>query len=40
MARFTAKNLPPGYQAFSVLSTDAVGTVRTYDPRMVVVRKP
>jgi hypothetical protein len=40
MARFTAKNLPPGYHVFSLLSTDAAGTVRTYDPRMVILRKP
>lgn len=34
----TAKNLTPGYHVFSVLGTDAVGTVRTSDPVMVIVR--
>ena len=36
--KFTAKGLTPGYHVFSVLATDAKGTVRTADPRMVVVR--
>lgn len=36
--QFTAKNLTPGYHVFSVLATDAHGTVRTADPKMVVVR--
>jgi hypothetical protein len=34
----TAKNLTPGYHVFSVLGTDAAGTVRTSDPVMVIVR--
>jgi hypothetical protein len=38
-AQFTATNLTPGYHVFSVLGTDAEGTVRTSDPVMVVVRK-
>jgi hypothetical protein len=38
-AQFTATNLSPGYHVFSVLGTDAEGTVRTSDPVMVVVRK-
>jgi hypothetical protein len=38
--RFTATNLSPGYHVFSVLGTDAQGTVRTSDPVMVVVRNP
>ncbi|MBI5831477.1 MAG: hypothetical protein HZB16_04095 [Armatimonadetes bacterium] len=33
----TAPKLTPGYHVFSVLGTDAVGTVRTSDPVMVVV---
>jgi hypothetical protein len=37
-ARFTVKDLKTGYHVFSVLGTDARGTVRTSDPRMVVVR--
>ena len=37
-AQLTATNLTPGYHVFSVLGTDAAGTVRTSDPRMVVVR--
>jgi hypothetical protein len=36
--QFTATNLTPGYHVFSVLGTDAQGTVRTSDPVMVVVR--
>src|SRR5215470_12597766 len=36
--RITATNLTPGYHVFSVLGTDAEGTVRTSDPKMVVVR--
>jgi hypothetical protein len=36
--RFSATNLTPGYHVFSVLGTDAEGTVRTSDPVMVVVR--
>jgi hypothetical protein len=39
-AQFTATNLTPGYHVFSVLGTDAVGSVRTSDPVMVVVRRP
>ena len=39
-ARFTATNLTPGYHVFSVIGTDAKGTLRTSDPRMVVVRSP
>jgi hypothetical protein len=39
-AQFTATNLTPGYHVFSVLGTDAVGTMRTSDPVMVVVRTP
>jgi hypothetical protein len=38
--RFTATNLAPGYHVFSVLGTDAAGTVRTSDPVMVIVRSP
>lgn len=38
--RFAATNLTPGYHVFSVLGTDASGTIRTSDPVMVVVRKP
>ncbi len=37
--QFTATNLTPGYHVFSVLATDGDGTVRTADPKMVVVRK-
>ena len=37
-AQFTATNLTPGYHVVSVLGTDAARTVRTSDPRMVVVR--
>ena len=39
-ARLTATNVTPGYHVFSVLGTDAAGTVRTSDPVMVVVRRP
>ncbi len=39
-ARFAATNLTPGYHVFSVLGTDVQGTVRSSDPRMVVVRQP
>ena len=39
-AQFTATNLMPGYHVFSVLGTDVAGTVRSSDPRMVVVRPP
>jgi hypothetical protein len=39
-AQFTATNLTPGYHVFSVLGTNAEGTVRTSDPVMVIVRKP
>ena len=39
-AQVTVTNLTPGYHVFSVLGTDAAGTVRTSDPRMVVVRPP
>jgi hypothetical protein len=35
---FTATNLTSGYHVFSVLGTDAEGTVRTSDPVMVIVR--
>jgi hypothetical protein len=38
-AGFTATKLTPGYHVYSVLGTDAEGTVRTSDPVMVVVRK-
>jgi hypothetical protein len=38
--KFTATNLTPGYHVFSVLGTDAAGTVRTSDPVMVIVRTP
>jgi hypothetical protein len=38
--QFTATNLTPGYHVFSVLATDGHGTVRTADPKMVVVRAP
>ena len=38
--RFSATNLTPGYHVFSVLGTDASGTVRTSDPVMVVVQSP
>jgi hypothetical protein len=38
--RFTVTNLTPGYHVFSVLGTDASGTMRTSDPVMVIVRKP
>lgn len=38
--RLTATNLTPGYHVFSVLGTDAAGTVRTSDPALVVVRNP
>ena len=37
--RFTATELPPGYHVFSVLATDRNGTVRTADPKLVIVRK-
>ena len=36
--RFTATNLTPGYHVFSVLAIDGAGTVRTADPKLVVVR--
>lgn len=36
--QFIAANLAPGYHVFSVLGTDAAGTVRSSDPVMVVVR--
>jgi hypothetical protein len=39
-AQFTATKLTPGYHVFSVLGTDAKGTVRSSDPVMVIVRKP
>lgn len=39
-AHFTATSLTPGYHIFSVLGTDAAGTVRTSNPVMVVVRRP
>jgi hypothetical protein len=34
--KITATNLTPGYHVFSVLGTDAEGTVRTSDPVMVI----
>jgi hypothetical protein len=37
--QFMASNLAPGYHVFSVLATDGDGSVRTSDPRMVVVRR-
>jgi len=37
--RFTATNLTPGYHVFSVLATDDHGTVRTADPKLIIVRK-
>lgn len=39
-ARLTATNLTLGYHVFSVLATDGQGTVRTADPKMVIVRAP
>jgi len=39
-ARFTAKNLTPGYHVFSVLGTDASGDLRTSNPALVLVRTP
>lgn len=36
--QFTATNLTPGYHVFSVLGTDAAGTMRPSDPVLVVVR--
>ena len=38
--QLTATNLAPGYHVFSVLGTDAEGTLRTSDPKMVVVSSP
>jgi peroxiredoxin Q/BCP len=38
-AQFTATSLTPGYHVFSVLATDDRGTLRTADPKMVVVRR-
>jgi hypothetical protein len=38
--QFTATNLSPGFHAFSVLGTDATGTLRTSNPTLVIVRKP
>jgi hypothetical protein len=38
-ARFTATKLTSGYHVFSVLGTDAEGTVRASDPVMVIVRR-
>ena len=38
--RFTAASLTPGYHVFSVLATDGDGTVRTADPKLVIVRRP
>lgn len=38
--QFTAMNLPTGFHVFSVLGTDADGTIRTSNPVLVVVRKP
>jgi len=35
----TATDLPPGYHAFSVLGTDAAGSVRPSSPVLVVVRR-
>ena len=37
-ARFTATSLTPGYHVFSVLAADGDGTVRTADPKVVIVR--
>jgi len=37
-AKFTVKDLKAGYHAFSVLGTDAKGTIRTSNPVLVVVR--
>ena len=39
-AQFTATNLVPGFHAFSVLGTDAIGTLRPSNPTLVIVRKP
>jgi hypothetical protein len=39
-AEFTVKDLKAGYHAFSVLGTDAKGTVRPSGPVLVVVQKP
>jgi hypothetical protein len=38
-ARFTVKDLKPGYHVFSVLGMDANGNLRPSNPVMVVVRK-
>jgi hypothetical protein len=38
-AQYTATNLTPGYHVFSVLGTNAKGTIRASDPVLVVVRK-
>ncbi len=38
-AQFKATNLTPGFHTFSVLGTDAQGTVRSSNPVMVVVRR-
>jgi hypothetical protein len=38
-AEFTAKDLNPGYHAFSVLGTDGKGTIRPSNPVLVVVRE-
>lgn len=37
-ARFTVKDLTPGYHAFSVLGTDGKGSLRPSNPVLVVVR--
>ena len=36
--RFTATSLTPGYHVFSVLATDGKGTMRTADPKLVIVK--
>jgi hypothetical protein len=38
-ARFTVKDLTPGYHAYSILGTDDKGNVRTSNPVLVVVKK-
>jgi hypothetical protein len=39
-ARFTVKDLKPGYHAFSVLGTDGKANLRPSNPVLVVVRNP
>lgn len=36
--RFTAKDLTPGFQVFSILPTDGDGMVPTADPKFVIVK--